>query len=98
VLAPRELLKFFSSSLFTYCETTAGLATVGHATIFAYRLATVVDWTLSAQSRLRPQPATSRHKQQESAAFKSAYLVIDKTQQVGVNLHIRGFQLTVGLQ
>ena len=33
-----------------------------------------------------------------TAAFKSAYLAIDKTQQVGVNLHICGFQLTVGLQ
>jgi len=34
VLAPRALLKFFSSSLFAYCETTAGLTIVGHATIF----------------------------------------------------------------
>jgi len=34
VLAPQALLKFFSSSLFTYCETTAGFITVGHATIF----------------------------------------------------------------
>jgi len=29
-----ELLKFFSSNLFAYCETTAGFLTVGHATIF----------------------------------------------------------------
>ena len=34
VLAPRALLKFVSSSLFAYCETTAGFTTVGHATIF----------------------------------------------------------------
>jgi len=34
VLAPRALLKFCSSSLFAYCETTAGFTTVGHATIF----------------------------------------------------------------
>jgi len=34
----------------------------------------------------------------ETAAFKSAYLAIDKTQQVGVNLHLYGFQSTVGLQ
>jgi len=34
----------------------------------------------------------------EIAVFKSAYLAIDKTQQVGVNLHICGFQPTVGLQ
>jgi len=34
VLAPRALLKFVSSGLFAYCETTAGFLTVGHATIF----------------------------------------------------------------
>jgi len=34
VLAPQELLKFVSSSLSAYCENTAGLLTVGHATIF----------------------------------------------------------------
>jgi len=34
VLAPRALLKFFSSSLLAYCETTAGFTTVGHATNF----------------------------------------------------------------
>jgi len=34
VLAPWALLKFFSSSLFAYCETTADFLTVGHATLF----------------------------------------------------------------
>jgi len=34
VLAPGALLKFFSSSLSAYCETTAGCTTVGHAIIF----------------------------------------------------------------
>jgi len=34
VLAPRALLKFFSSRLFTYCETTAGFTIVGHAHYF----------------------------------------------------------------
>ena len=34
VLASRALLKFFSSSLFACCETTADFTIVGHATIF----------------------------------------------------------------
>jgi len=34
VRAPQELLKFVSSSLSAYCETTAGFHTVGHANIF----------------------------------------------------------------
>jgi len=57
------LLKFFSSSLFAYCETTRGFSTVSHATVFAYHLATAVDWTLLAQSRLQTQSAKSWRKQ-----------------------------------
>jgi len=65
---------------------------------FAYHPATAVNWTLPAQIRLRTQSAKSRHEQEETAAFKSASLAIDKTQHVGVNLHVCGFKPTVGLQ
>jgi len=104
VLAPQELLKFVSSSLSAYCENTAGFLTVGHATIFCdcvlapQELLKFVSSSLSAYCENTAGFLTVGHATIFCVSLQRLSLAIDKTQHVGVNLHICGFQPTVGLQ